>query len=180
MVGEGWAIGMAAGHQPQGRGGAWLSGSRVPQDGQTPLHYAALRGPEAVVGVLLEAGADTEATDMVRGAGGMASRGRFGVVRIGFVLDGMMPPHSFLCDLRYCCNLKMKTIVQFLGSLEYLFLRIHFFREQYLSDEISMFFSFYIVLVLSWNGVHCVTIVSFDTFPDSILKKSNLITFLLI
>ena len=38
----------------------------APQDGHTPLWIAAFRGNEAVEQVLLQAGADTEATDKVR------------------------------------------------------------------------------------------------------------------
>ena len=64
-----------------GGGGAWLTGSRVPQDGNTPLHLAADNGHAAFVGALLAAKADKEAKENVRGGGGCrASRGRAGVV----------------------------------------------------------------------------------------------------
>ena len=48
-------------------------GARL-QDGRTPLHRAALRGSEAVVGALLECKADVEARDKVR-------RGMWSVLR---------------------------------------------------------------------------------------------------
>ena len=40
---------------------------RAPQDGHTPLHLAAMKGPASVVEQLLAAGADTEAKDSVSG-----------------------------------------------------------------------------------------------------------------
>ena len=84
MVGEGWAIGIPAGCQPRGR--SWLTGSRVPQDGITPLHFAVDNCHEAVVGVLLKAGADMDTKIEVIGGGGAGLvGGRFGVVRICFV-----------------------------------------------------------------------------------------------
>jgi len=52
-----------------GRGGAWLTGCRVPQIGRTPLHLAAEKGHAAVAGALLAAKADKEAKDEVRGVG---------------------------------------------------------------------------------------------------------------
>ena len=54
----------------QGGGGAWLTGSCVPQTGMAPLHYAAENGHEAVAGALLEAGANTGVKDEVSGGGG--------------------------------------------------------------------------------------------------------------
>ena len=42
----------------------------MPQDEDTPLHLAALRGHAAVVGMLLAAGADKEALNLVSGGGG--------------------------------------------------------------------------------------------------------------
>ena len=68
-----------------GGGGAWLTESRVPQFGRTPLHWAVKRGHAAVVGVLLAAEADKDATDEVRVGGYRASRVRFGVVYISFL-----------------------------------------------------------------------------------------------
>ena len=53
-----------------GGGGSWLTGSRVPQDGMTPLHYAAKYGYAAIVGVLFAAGADKDAETEVSGWGG--------------------------------------------------------------------------------------------------------------
>ena len=52
-----------------GGGGSWLTGSRVPQDGMTPLHYAAKYGHGAIVGVLFAAGADKDAETEVSGWG---------------------------------------------------------------------------------------------------------------
>ena len=69
VVGEAWAIGKPAGCQPRG-GGAWLTGRLVPQSGGTPLHLAAFSGREAVVGLLLNAGADKDTKGKVRGGGG--------------------------------------------------------------------------------------------------------------
>ena len=40
---------------------------RAPQDGDTPLHIAALKGHATVVEQLLAAGADMEAKDVVSG-----------------------------------------------------------------------------------------------------------------
>ena len=48
----------------------------------------------------------------------MTSQGQFGVVRIDFVLNGIVPPHLFLYDLRYCSDPKLKAIVQYPESLE--------------------------------------------------------------
>ena len=50
------------------------------QDGWTPLHIAALKGYEAIVTLLLEAGADTKAKDKVRD-----ERGGGGGVRVTVV-----------------------------------------------------------------------------------------------
>ena len=52
-----------------GAKGAWLTGSRVPLAGQTPLQWAAEIGHAAVVGALLTAEVDKEAKDEVRGRG---------------------------------------------------------------------------------------------------------------
>ena len=52
-----------------GGGGAWLTGSRVPQNGETPLHLAAVSGHEAIVGAILKAGTDKDAKDQVRRGG---------------------------------------------------------------------------------------------------------------
>ena len=49
------------------KGGPGLTGSRVPQDGMTPLHWAAEMGHEEVVVALLAAEADKEARDQVIG-----------------------------------------------------------------------------------------------------------------
>ena len=82
---EGWfgKVGRVEHQRGTNRGakGAWLTGSRMPQFGSTPLHLAAERGRAAVVGALLAAKADKEAKTRVRGQGGCrASRGRVGVV----------------------------------------------------------------------------------------------------
>ena len=63
-----------------GGGGAWLTGSRVPQDGQTPLHWAAENGREAMMELLCKAGADKEAKDEVSGG---RVQGESGAVRCG-------------------------------------------------------------------------------------------------
>ena len=67
-------------------GWAWLTGRRVVQNGDTPLHTAsaALRGNEAVIEALLAAKADVNAKNDVRG-GRVAWRAR-GVRRVGSVL----------------------------------------------------------------------------------------------
>jgi len=52
-----------------GGGGAWLTASRVPQDGKTSLWLAVEGEHEEVVGVLLKAGTDKEAKGKVRGGG---------------------------------------------------------------------------------------------------------------
>ena len=71
--GEGW-LGQGGRLEYQrgtnhGRGGGWLTGSRIWQYGKTPLHWAAKKGHVAVVGALLAAEADKDATDEVRGEG---------------------------------------------------------------------------------------------------------------
>ena len=63
-----------------GGGGAWLTGSRVWQNGRTPLHLAAEEGHAAVVGALLAAEADKDAKDEVRGG---RVQGESGAVRCG-------------------------------------------------------------------------------------------------
>ena len=52
-----------------GAKGAWLTVSRVPQSGDTPLRLAAYNGDAAVVGALLAANADKEAKGQVRRRG---------------------------------------------------------------------------------------------------------------
>ena len=79
MVGEGWAVGIPTGYQPRGRG-AWLTGSRVWQNGRTPLRLAAEKGHAVVVGALLAAEADKDATVEVRGG---RLQGESGAVRCG-------------------------------------------------------------------------------------------------
>ena len=64
-----------------------LTRQRAPlQDGRTPLHCAAFHGRPGAVGVLLEAGADREAEDKVRGEregqSGGTSRGSYNVVNV--------------------------------------------------------------------------------------------------
>jgi hypothetical protein len=50
---------------------AWLTGSRVAQNGMMPLHYAAESGHEAAIKALLAAKTDVDAQDEVRvGEGG--------------------------------------------------------------------------------------------------------------
>ena len=51
---------------------------RAPQDGYTPLHFAAFKGHETVVKQLLAAGADTEAKDQVSGERRMRNADRAG------------------------------------------------------------------------------------------------------
>ena len=78
-----------------GAKGAWLTGSRVPQRGRTPLHLAAYYGHAAVVGALLAAKADKEAKDQVKGGGWCrVSRGR---VRVVWAL-GRLVVLVCLCD----------------------------------------------------------------------------------
>ena len=48
----------------------------MPQVGMTPLHEASGRGHGAVVGALLEAGANIEAKNSVRGEGGGLKDGK--------------------------------------------------------------------------------------------------------
>ena len=89
----GWGVGGGAGWLGKGGrleyqrgtnhggGGAWLTGSRVWQNEMTPLHWAAEKGHAAVVGALLKAKADKDATDdEVRGEG---VQGESGAVRCG-------------------------------------------------------------------------------------------------
>ena len=47
---------------------------RAPQDGATPLHLATNHGQEAVMEMLLEAGAATDAKDKVTGKRGSGTR----------------------------------------------------------------------------------------------------------
>ena len=56
--------GVAAGGGGRRRGRV-LTRRRAPQDGCTPLHAAAARGHLAVVQVLVDAGADTDAKNVV-------------------------------------------------------------------------------------------------------------------
>lgn len=67
-------LGGETGRTCAGRQGACLSAARAPQFGKTPLHTAAMRGYAAVVGQLLAAGADKDATDKVRKGGGVVDR----------------------------------------------------------------------------------------------------------
>ena len=53
---------------------AWLTGRRVAQAGETPLHAAACYGREAAITALVAAKADVHAMDKVR-VGGGAGRG---------------------------------------------------------------------------------------------------------
>ena len=57
---------------------AWLTGSRVVQEGTTPLHFAAQMGHEAAIKALVAAKADVHAKDEVRGGvlGGRGGRRR--------------------------------------------------------------------------------------------------------
>ena len=54
---------------------AWLTGSRVVQNGSTSLHYAASNGDETAIKALVAAKADLHAKDKVRG-GLLGGRGR--------------------------------------------------------------------------------------------------------
>ena len=83
MVRGGWGrVGdwNTSGVPTTGGGGAWLTGSLVPQRGKTPLHSAADYGSEAVVGALLKAGVDKEAKDEVKGG---RVQGESGALRCG-------------------------------------------------------------------------------------------------
>ena len=62
------------------RGGGLADGKPRAQNGKTPLHEAAGRGSEAVVGALLVAGADKDAKDEVWGG---RVQGESGVIRCG-------------------------------------------------------------------------------------------------
>ena len=53
---------------------AWLTGSRVVQNGMTPLHPAAAQGHEAAIKALVAAKADVHVKDVVRW-GGLGGRG---------------------------------------------------------------------------------------------------------
>ena len=75
-LGKGGRLEYQRGTNHGGRG-ALADGEPRAQYGQTPLHLAADRGSEAVVGALLVAGADTDAKGEVIGGGGCkASRGQ--------------------------------------------------------------------------------------------------------
>ena len=74
---------------------AWLTGSRVVQDGRTPLHFAAGNGYVAAIKALVAAKADVYAKDTVR-RGALGGRGRrrrrvcillFGVLILRFWKD---------------------------------------------------------------------------------------------
>ena len=67
MLDVSWALeGFAIWVPTTGQGGGWLTGSRVPQDGNTPLQLAVETGHEVVV-ALLAVGVDKDAKDEVRG-----------------------------------------------------------------------------------------------------------------
>ena len=60
----------AAPQRGRGTDWAWLTFNQMTQNQMTPLHLAAWRGHEAVVGVLVTAGLNKEAKDKVRERGG--------------------------------------------------------------------------------------------------------------
>ena len=63
---------------------AWLTGRRVAQKGETPLHHAAIEGHEAAIKALMAAEADVNAKDQVRdGRRGSAEREKR--VGVGFL-----------------------------------------------------------------------------------------------
>ena len=78
------ALASVAGGARTHAGWAWLTGRRVAQEGETPLHTAAYFGREASIEALLAAKADINAKNDVRG-GKVAERAR-GVRRGGSVL----------------------------------------------------------------------------------------------
>ena len=78
----------------------------APQDGDTPLLIAAHQGDEAVVQVLLQAGANTEATDKVRArwrvgnGGGGEKRGCVSCF-LGVLLTGFGGLSNLACGWEY-------------------------------------------------------------------------------
>ena len=83
---------------------AWLTGSRVVQDGFTPLHSAAYNGHDAAIKALVAAKADVHAKNTVRGValGGRGGRRRqfcfllllFGVLNLKFWKDPIRKPQT--------------------------------------------------------------------------------------
>ena len=81
MLGE---LASVAGGARTHAGWAWLTGRRLAQEGDTPLHVASVCGRGAEIKALLAAEADVNAKDRVRG-GRVAERARW-VRRAGSVL----------------------------------------------------------------------------------------------